>query len=64
MVGVGAEVANILQFERFFDNPEVILLQENYRSTQAVLEVANKLIKGNVGRREKAADLYHSREGI
>lgn len=49
----GAEVANILQFERFFTNPQVILLQENYRSTQAVLEVANKLIKNNAGRREK-----------
>ncbi|WP_411844883.1 UvrD-helicase domain-containing protein [Roseibacillus persicicus] len=49
----GAEVANILQFERFFPNPEIILLEENYRSTQAVLEVANKLIKVNVGRREK-----------
>lgn len=49
----GAEVANILQFERFFSNPEVILLQDNYRSSQAVLEVANKLIKRNVGRREK-----------
>ena len=57
----GAEVANILQFERFFDNPEVILLQENYRSTQAVLEVANKLIKGNVGRREK--QLIHTIPG-
>ena len=49
----GAEVANILQFERFFPDPQVILLQENYRSTQAVLEVANKLIKQNVGRRDK-----------
>ena len=57
----GAEVANILQFERFFENPEVILLQENYRSTQAVLEVANKLIKGNVGRREK--ELIHTIPG-
>ncbi len=49
----GAEVANILQFERFFPNPKVILLEENYRSSQAVLEVANSLIKNNVGRREK-----------
>ncbi|MBK1832616.1 UvrD-helicase domain-containing protein [Roseibacillus ishigakijimensis] len=49
----GAEVANILQFERFFPDPEIILLEENYRSTQAVLSVANKLIKGNAGRREK-----------
>lgn len=49
----GAEVANILQFERFFPNPRVILLEENYRSSQAVLEVANSLIRNNVGRREK-----------
>jgi superfamily I DNA/RNA helicase len=49
----GAEVANILQFERFFPNPAIVLLQDNYRSTQAVLAVANKLIRQNVGRREK-----------
>lgn len=49
----GAEVANILQFERFFPDPVVVLLQDNYRSTQAVLEVANKLILQNVNRREK-----------
>ena len=49
----GAQVANILQFERFFPNPKVIRLEENYRSTQAVLEVANSLIRHNTGRREK-----------
>lgn len=49
----GAEVANILQFERFFPHPKVIRLEENYRSTQAVLEVANSVIRHNVGRREK-----------
>lgn len=49
----GAEVANILQFERFFPDPKVIRLEENYRSTEAVLRVANGLIKNNVGRREK-----------
>jgi superfamily I DNA/RNA helicase len=49
----GAQVANILQFERFFPNPKIIRLEENYRSTQAVLEVANSLIRNNVGRREK-----------
>ena len=49
----GAEVANILQFERFFPNPKVIRLEENYRSTEAVLQNANSLIKHNAGRREK-----------
>jgi superfamily I DNA/RNA helicase len=49
----GAEVANILEFERFFPKPKIIRLEENYRSTQAVLHTANSLIKHNVGRREK-----------
>jgi len=49
----GAEVANILEFERFFPNPKVIRLEENYRSTTAVLHTANSLIKHNRGRREK-----------
>jgi superfamily I DNA/RNA helicase len=49
----GAETANILEFERFFPNPKVIRLEENYRSTHAVLHTANSLIKHNRGRREK-----------
>lgn len=49
----GAEVANILQFEKFFPAPQVILLEENYRSTHAVLHTANSLIKHNIGRRAK-----------
>jgi len=49
----GAETANILQFERFFPNPKIIRLEENYRSSQAVLHTANSLIKHNAGRREK-----------
>ena len=49
----GAESANILEFERFFPNPKVILLEENYRSTHAILHTANSLIKKNAGRREK-----------
>ncbi len=50
----GAESANILEFERFFPNPKVILLEENYRSTHAILHTANSLIRRNVGRREKS----------
>ncbi len=49
----GAETANILEFEKFFANPTVIRLEENYRSTHAVLHTANSLIKHNRGRREK-----------
>ncbi len=50
----GAEVANILEFERFFSNPRIIRLEENYRSSEAILHTANSLIKHNIGRREKA----------
>ena len=49
----GAEVANILEFERFFPDPKIIRLEENYRSTHAVLHTANSLIRHNAGRREK-----------
>ena len=49
----GAEVANILQFEKFFPDPRIIRLEENCRSTHAVLHTANSLIKHNIGRREK-----------
>jgi len=49
----GAEISNILDFERFFPAPKVIKLEENYRSTNLILKLANSLIKHNAGRREK-----------
>ena len=49
----GAETANILEFEKFFPDPKIIRLEENYRSTHAVLHTANSLIVHNRGRREK-----------
>ena len=49
----GAEAANILEFERFFPNPEIILLEYNYRSSESIIHTANSLIVRNVGRREK-----------
>ena len=49
----GAEVANILQFEKFFPNPKVIRLEFNYRSSDSIIHTANSLIVHNVGRREK-----------
>ena len=57
----GAETANILEFERFFPSPRIIRLEENYRSTHAVLHTANSLIKHNRGRREKI--LLSTRKG-
>ncbi len=49
----GAEISNILEFERFFDDPKVIKLEQNYRSTTPILHTANSIIRHNIGRREK-----------
>jgi len=49
----GAEAANLLEFERHFPDPEVIKLEQNYRSTDVILSVANRLILNNSRRRGK-----------
>ncbi len=49
----GADITNILEFERFFPDPTVIKLEENYRSTNCILRLANSLIRHNLNRREK-----------
>lgn len=49
----GAQITNILHFETFFPHPKVILLEENYRSTNAIIHTANSLITNNKNRREK-----------
>jgi DNA helicase II / ATP-dependent DNA helicase PcrA len=49
----GAEVSNILEFEHHFPNPNIVKLEENYRSTNAILNTANSLIKNNPRRRPK-----------
>ena len=49
----GAEVTNILEFEAHFPEPAVIKLEQNYRSTNAILTTANSLIKNNPRRRPK-----------
>ncbi len=49
----GADVRNIEEFEKDFPGAEVVLLEQNYRSTQTILSAANALISHNVGRRDK-----------
>jgi DNA helicase II / ATP-dependent DNA helicase PcrA len=50
----GAEISNILEFERHFPNPKIIKLEQNYRSTNAILGTANGVIQHNPRRRPKA----------
>jgi len=55
----GANIKNILNFEKDYPTAKVVLLEENYRSTQAILEAANEVIKKNIHRKEK--NLYTKR---
>ncbi len=57
----GAEISNILEFERHFPNPTVVTLEENYRSTNPILNTANGVIRNNRERRPKK--LWSAREG-
>src|SRR2546425_1001813 len=50
----GADITNILKFEEHFPSAKVIRLEENYRSTQNILDTASGVIKHNIERKEKA----------
>ncbi|MBU0477429.1 UvrD-helicase domain-containing protein [bacterium] len=50
----GADISNIMNFERDFAGAKIIKLEENYRSTQAILSAANSVIKNNTNRKEKS----------
>jgi len=49
----GANIKNILNFEKDYSGAETILLEENYRSTGTILEAANEVIRKNTERKEK-----------
>ena len=50
----GADIENILSFEQTFPGARVIKLEQNYRSTQNILDAANGVIRHNRGRKEKS----------
>lgn len=49
----GANLKNIMSFERDYKNAKVVLLEQNYRSTQNILSLANSAIKKNTVRKDK-----------
>ena len=50
----GATIENILGFDRTFKEARVIKLEQNYRSTQTILDAANAVISNNIGRKGKS----------
>jgi len=57
----GADIGNILSFEEHYSNAKVIMLEQNYRSTQTILDVADAIISNNQGRKEKK--LWTNKDG-
>ena len=48
----GANIGNILDFEKVFPDAKVLKLEQNYRSTQNILDAANEVIRHNKGRKK------------
>ena len=49
----GADIRNILEFEKDYEDVHVVKLEQNYRSTQVILDAANKVISNNIERKRK-----------
>ncbi len=69
----GADIRNILQFEKYFPTARVVKLEQNYRSTKNILDAASAVIHNNAGRKDKTLwsdneqgekiDLYQAEDG-
>lgn len=57
----GATIQNILQFQKDYDDVDLVKLEQNYRSTQTILDVANQIIGNNRGQIEKRLFTQNSR---
>jgi len=57
----GADIRNILEFEQDFPEAKIIRLEENYRSTQNILQAASAVVANNI--RRKGKNLWTSRQG-
>jgi|LSQX01.1.fsa_nt_gb DNA helicase-2/ATP-dependent DNA helicase PcrA len=57
----GANIRNILDFEKEFKGCKVVKLERNYRSTSTILDAANNVIRNNIGRKNKS--LWTEKEG-
>ncbi|HKW26212.1 MAG TPA: UvrD-helicase domain-containing protein, partial [Terriglobales bacterium] len=57
----GADIRNILEFEKDFPDAKIIRLEQNYRSTQNILQAASAVVANNV--RRKGKNLWTSRQG-
>jgi DNA helicase-2/ATP-dependent DNA helicase PcrA len=57
----GADIRNILEFERDFPEAKIVRLEQNYRSTQTILGAASAVVANNV--RRKGKNLWTSRQG-
>ncbi|HSK62294.1 MAG TPA: UvrD-helicase domain-containing protein [Pyrinomonadaceae bacterium] len=59
----GADISNILNFEKHFPNTKTIRLEQNYRSTQTILDVAGAVVKHNLERKGKSLWTSNPRGG-